>query len=83
MIIAIGGYAASNDLVYKYSNGTITTKLTSCAATSTGDGLALAENVGGIQIDTDAHPKPFDRAAPAGRSASAVQQSPQTVIQGG
>lgn len=55
MIIAIGGYAASNDLVYKYSNGTITTKLTSCAATSTGDGLALAENVGGIQIDTDAH----------------------------
>lgn len=29
------------------------------------------------------HPKPFDHAAPAGRSASAVQQSPQTVIKGG
>lgn len=29
------------------------------------------------------HPKPFDHAAPAGRSTSAVQQSPQTVIQGG
>ena len=48
-----GGYAASSDLVYKYSNGAITTKLTSCAATSTGDGLALAENVGGSLINLD------------------------------
>ena len=53
VIIATGGYAASSDLVYKYSNGTITTKLTSCAATSTGDGLALAENVGGNLINLD------------------------------
>ena len=53
VIIATGGYAASSDLVYKYSNGTITTKLTSCAATSTGDGLALAENVGGSLINLD------------------------------
>ncbi len=53
VILATGGYAASSDLVYKYSNGTITTKLTSCAATSTGDGLALAENVGGSLINLD------------------------------
>ena len=53
VILATGGYAASSDLVYKYSNGTITTKLTSCAATSTGDGLALAENVGGNLINLD------------------------------
>ena len=53
VIIATGGYAASSDLVYKYSNGAITTKLTSCAATSTGDGLALAENVGGSLINLD------------------------------
>ena len=53
VIIATGGYAASSDLVYKYSNGTITTKLTSCAATSTGDGLALAEQAGGNLINLD------------------------------
>ena len=53
VILATGGYAASSELVYKYSNGTITTKLTSCAATSTGDGLALAENVGGNLINLD------------------------------
>lgn len=53
VILATGGYAASSDLVYKYSNGAITTKLTSCAATSTGDGLALAENVGGSLINLD------------------------------
>lgn len=53
VILATGGYAASSDLVYKYSNGTITTKLTSCAATSTGDGLALAENAGGNLINLD------------------------------
>lgn len=53
VILATGGYAASSDLVYKYSGGTITTKLTSCAATSTGDGLALAENVGGNLINLD------------------------------
>ena len=53
VIIATGGYAASSDLVYKYSNGTITTKLTSCAATSTGDGLALAEQAGGSLINLD------------------------------
>ena len=53
VILATGGYAASSDLVYKYSNGAITTKLTSCAATSTGDGLALAENVGGNLINLD------------------------------
>ena len=53
IFMATGGYAASSDLVYKYSNGAITTKLTSCAATSTGDGLALAENVGGNLINLD------------------------------
>ena len=53
VIIATGGYAASSDLVYKYSNGAITTKLTSCAATSTGDGLALAEQAGGDLINLD------------------------------
>ena len=51
VIIATGGYAASSDLVYTYSNGAITTKLTSCAATSTGDGLALAEQAGGDLIN--------------------------------
>ena len=53
VIIATGGYAASSDLVYQYSNGAITTKLTSCAATSTGDGLALAEQAGGNLINLD------------------------------
>ena len=40
VIITSGGYGADSDLVLKYSNGAITTKLHSCAVTSTGDGLA-------------------------------------------
>lgn len=53
VILATGGYAASSELVYQYSNGAITTKLTSCAATSTGDGLELAEQAGGSLINLD------------------------------
>lgn len=53
VILATGGYAASSELVYQYSNGTITTQLTSCAATSTGDGLGLAEQAGGSLINLD------------------------------
>lgn len=53
VILATGGYAAGSELVYQYSNGAITTKLTSCAATSTGDGLGLAEQAGGSLINLD------------------------------
>ena len=53
VILTTGGYAASSDLVLKYSNGAITTKLTSCATSSTGDGLALAENVGANLANLD------------------------------
>lgn len=53
VILATGGYAANSDLVYKYSNGTITTTMTSCAVSSTGDGLELAEDVGGNLVDLD------------------------------
>jgi urocanate reductase len=53
VIVTTGGYAANSDLVLKYSNGTITTKLTSCASSSTGDGLALVENVGGNLANLD------------------------------
>ena len=53
VILTTGGYAANSDLVYKYSNGAITTKMTSCAVSSTGDGLELAEAVGAKLIDLD------------------------------
>lgn len=53
VIITSGGYGANADLVLKYSDGTITTPLHSCAATSTGDGLALAEDAGGSLINLD------------------------------
>lgn len=53
VILTTGGYAANSDLVYKYSNGAITTKMTSCAVSSTGDGLELAEAVGAELIDLD------------------------------
>ena len=53
VILTTGGYAANSDLVLQYSNGAITTKLTSCATSSTGDGLALAENVGGLLKNLD------------------------------
>lgn len=53
VILATGGYAANSDLVYKYSNGGITTKMTSCAVSSTGDGLELAEKVGANLLDLD------------------------------
>ena len=53
VIITTGGYAANSDLVYEYSNGAITTKLTSCAASSTGDGLALVENASGKLANLD------------------------------
>ena len=53
VIITTGGYAANSDLVLKYSDGKITTKLTSCAASSTGEGLALAENAGGSLVNLD------------------------------
>ena len=53
VIITTGGYAANSDLVLKYSDGKITTKLTSCAASSTGEGLALAENAGGSLANLD------------------------------
>lgn len=53
VIITSGGYGADSDLVLKYSNGAITTTLHSCAVTSTGDGLALAESVGGSLINLD------------------------------
>ena len=53
VIITSGGYGADSDLVLKYSNGAITTKLHSCAVTSTGDGLGLAESVGGALINLD------------------------------
>lgn len=52
-IITSGGYGADADLVLKYSDGAITTKLHSCSVTSTGDGLALAEKVGGNLINLD------------------------------
>lgn len=53
VVITTGGYAANSDLVLKYSDGKITTKLTSCATSSTGEGLALAENVGGKLANLD------------------------------
>ena len=53
VIITTGGYGANSDLVLKYSDGTITTKLHSCAASSTGDGLALVESAGGSLINLD------------------------------
>lgn len=53
VIIATGGYAANSDLVYKYSNGAITTTMTSCAVSSTGDGIELAESIGASLIDLD------------------------------
>ncbi len=53
VILATGGYAANSDLVYQYSNGAITTTLTSCAVSSTGDGLGLAEAAGANLIDLD------------------------------
>lgn len=53
VIITTGGYGANSDLVLKYSDGTITTTLHSCAATSTGDGLALVESAGGSLINLD------------------------------
>ncbi len=53
VILSTGGYAANSDLVYQYSNGAITTKMTSCAVSSTGDGLKLAEAAGANLIDLD------------------------------
>ncbi len=52
-ILTTGGYGANSDLVLKYSNGTITTTLHSCASSSTGDGLGLAEAAGGTLINLD------------------------------
>ncbi len=53
VILATGGFAANADLVYEYSDGAITTKLTSCAVSSTGDGIGLAQNVGASLTDID------------------------------
>lgn len=53
VILATGGYAANPDLVYQYSGGAITTTMTSCAKSSTGDGIGLAESVGGATVDLD------------------------------
>ncbi len=53
VILATGGFAANSELVYEYSDGAITTKLTSCAVSSTGDGIALAENAGADLTDID------------------------------
>lgn len=53
VILATGGFAANSDMVYEYSNGAITTKLTSCAVSSTGDGIGLAEDVGASMTDLD------------------------------
>ena len=53
VIITTGGYAANADLVLKYSSGTITTTMTSCAKSSTGDGIILAEEAGGTTVDLD------------------------------
>ncbi len=53
VILTTGGYAANSELVLKYSNGVITTTMTSCATSSTGDGLGLAEAVGGSLINLD------------------------------
>ncbi len=52
-ILTTGGYGANSDLVLKYSDGKITTTLHSCAVTSTGDGLSLAEEAGGNLINLD------------------------------
>ncbi len=52
-ILTTGGYGANADLVLKYSDGAITTTLHSCSVTSTGDGLSLAEDVGGNLINLD------------------------------
>ena len=53
VILTTGGFAANSDLVYQYSDGAITTKLTSCAVSSTGDGIALAEDAGAAMVDLD------------------------------
>ena len=53
VILTTGGFAANADLVYEYSGGAITTKLTSCAVSSTGDGIGLAEAVGAATVDLD------------------------------
>ncbi len=53
VILATGGFAANSEMVYEYSNGAITTPLTSCATSSTGDGIGLAEEVGASMTDLD------------------------------
>ncbi len=53
VIIATGGYGANAELVLEYSDGAITTTLHSCAVTSTGDGLFLAEEAGGNLINLE------------------------------
>lgn len=52
-IITTGGYGADAELVLKYSDGQITTTLHSCAVSSTGDGLLLAEEAGGQLLNLD------------------------------
>ncbi len=53
VILTTGGYGANEELVLKYSDGAITTTLHSCAVSSTGDGLELAEAVGANLINLD------------------------------
>jgi fumarate reductase flavoprotein subunit len=52
-ILATGGFAANSDMVYEYSSGQITTTMTSCAKSSTGDGIVLAGDVGAAMVDLD------------------------------
>lgn len=53
VILATGGYAANAGLVLEYSGGAITTTMTSCAKSSTGDGIILAQEAGGMTVDLD------------------------------
>lgn len=52
-ILTTGGFAANSELVLEYSGGQITTTMTSCAKSSTGDGIILAEGAGGAMVDLD------------------------------
>ncbi|MDO4343867.1 MAG: flavocytochrome c [Eubacteriales bacterium] len=53
VVLSTGGFAANSELVYEYSGGTITTTMTSCAKSSMGDGIKLAEEAGGTTVDLD------------------------------
>ena len=53
VVLATGGFGANGELVREYSGGVLDSPLFYCAATSIGDGLALAEGVGAELVNLD------------------------------